>query len=286
LLALRGRRCGRSPTAFIVSSFAGYETQAVQHGLEQFMDRIKAHLLEGLKQALAEPGEQRLFRSGKLPGLFRSRHGASSEAARQALHEGLLHVIRTEPNGKLQMDWVRPTPQAVEFLHAHESPAAALKELHAELYLTQQGLPAWVSQLQQRLETLAGQLSAEVQSVARRLNSLSQRVEQAIARIEAARPHVSEQLAELVPWANAAVCYLDRRLETGEGPCALSELFAALRTQQSALTVAEYHAGLRRLFDRGVVRLLTFAGTNGLPEPEYALLDGVHTYYFATRGGK
>ena len=41
------------------------------------MDKLTEVLLEALKQALAEPGEQRLFRSGKLPGLFSSRSGTA-----------------------------------------------------------------------------------------------------------------------------------------------------------------------------------------------------------------
>ena len=34
-------------------------------------------ILDALKAALAAPGDHRLFRSGKLPGLFPSRTGAS-----------------------------------------------------------------------------------------------------------------------------------------------------------------------------------------------------------------
>ena len=44
-------------------------------------DKVTEALVEGLKQALAEPGEQRLFKSGKLTGLFPGRTGANAEAA-------------------------------------------------------------------------------------------------------------------------------------------------------------------------------------------------------------
>ena len=45
----------------------------------------------------------------------------------------------------------------------------------------------------------------------------------------------------------------------------------------------DFHVGLRRLHDRGVLRLLPFEGPDGPPEPEYALLDGPAMYYFAAR---
>src|SRR6266480_3622140 len=81
-------------------------------------DKVEFALLQALKQALAEPGEQRLFRSGKLPGLFPSRTGANAMAASGAVSEGLLEVVRTEEKGKLTVEWVRLTPAGVSFLHA------------------------------------------------------------------------------------------------------------------------------------------------------------------------
>jgi hypothetical protein len=248
------------------------------------MDRVTTLLLDTVKQALAESQEQRLFRSGKLPGLFPSRSGSSGEAARRAVQDGLLEVIRTETRGKLLIEWVRPTGRAVDFVHAHESPSAALKELQTVLAATHQGLPSWLGQLQARLDELAAQFGAEVQAMGQRLDTLQRRVEEAIARIEASQPQVSERLADLVPWANEMLLYLERRLETGgETPCPLSELFSALRSSHPELTVFEFHAGLRRLHDRGILRLLPFESVQGLPEPEYALLDGVTTYYYAVR---
>lgn len=53
---------------------------------------------------------------------------------------------------------------------------------------------------------------------------------------------------------------------------------------QPDLTIADYHAGLRRLHDRAALRLLPYEGPNELPEPEYALLDAAATYYYVARG--
>ena len=47
-------------------------------------DKATDILVEALKLAAAEPGEQRLYKSGKLEGLFASRSGQSAEAAARA----------------------------------------------------------------------------------------------------------------------------------------------------------------------------------------------------------
>src|SRR5262249_26841400 len=119
------------------------------------MDKTREIVLAALKQALAEPAEQRLFRSGKLAGLFPSRTGPSAEASTQALREGLFEVVRTETKGKTVVEWVRPTPKGVDFLHKHESPVRAMDELRAVLQMTREGIPVWVTEIRQTLNALA-----------------------------------------------------------------------------------------------------------------------------------
>ena len=63
-------------------------------------DRVTEALLEALRLALCTPGEQRLYKSGKLDGLFPGRAGVNGEAAARTLREGLLEVTRTETRGK------------------------------------------------------------------------------------------------------------------------------------------------------------------------------------------
>src|SRR2546428_6916529 len=88
---------------------------------ERPMDRVAETLLAALRAALTA-GEQRLYRSGKLDGLFPGRTGTASAAAQQALRDGLLEVVRTETKGRTTIDWVRIAPRGVDFLHEHESP--------------------------------------------------------------------------------------------------------------------------------------------------------------------
>src|SRR5262245_23754299 len=87
------------------------------------------HTIDALKTAIESPGEHRLFRWGKLAGLFPSRVGDSGAAATRALRDGLLEITRSEIRGKLVVEWVKATPRALEFVHDHDSPKALLREL-------------------------------------------------------------------------------------------------------------------------------------------------------------
>jgi hypothetical protein len=251
------------------------------------MDTNTQTLVESLKQALAQPGEQRLFRSGKLPGIFASRTGASGEAAAQALREGLVEVTRNETKGKATTEWARVTPRGLEFIHQHESPVQALRDLQAVLKTTQDGVPLWMSELQKELQTLGGRLTEEAQKITHRIETLSQRVAEALARAEANQPQVPADLACAIPWAANALDYLEHRKTAGLAiSCALPDLFAAMRARQPELTVSEFHAGLRKLYERNIVRLLPHEGADPLPEPEYALLEGAATFYYVAQAQK
>lgn len=248
-------------------------------------DKVTEALLDALKLALAEPGEQRLFKSGKLSGLFPSRSGANAEAAVQALRDHLLEIVRTETKGKTTIEWVRLTPRGVDFVHDHESPILVLRELRTVLQTTRDGVPLWLADLRRDVQTLGTQLADEVQRVLHQLEALQQRVEEALRRADASGPQVPDGVRSAVPWALEALAYLDRRQTGGAGSeCALPELFAALREQHADLTLTTFHDGLRRLRDSRALRLLPFTDlTQQLPEPEYALLDGASMFYYVSR---
>src|SRR5580700_5274533 len=132
-------------------------------------DKEEFALIQALKQALAEPGEQRLYRSGKLPGLFATRTGANAAAAGRALGEGLFEIVRTEEKGKFIVEWVRLTPIGVSFLHAHEAPRAVLEELHAALQTTKAGVPVWLDGMRQDMQAFADRLVTEMDRLMHRL---------------------------------------------------------------------------------------------------------------------
>jgi uncharacterized protein (TIGR03382 family) len=181
---------------------------------------------------------------------------------------------------------VRITPKGVNFLHDQEAPVQVLRELRSLLQADQQGIPLWLAEVRQELQALGNRLTEQVQDHVRQMAALEKRVDEALRRADLAGPYVPESLAAALPWAVAALAYLQRRRAGGaNGHCPLPELFAALRATQPSLALSDFHDGLRRLHDRRAVRLLPPADPGQpLPEPEYALVDGAAVYYLADLG--
>jgi hypothetical protein len=248
------------------------------------VDKVTETLLDALRQGLAEPGEHRLYRSGKLNGLFAARSGVTAEAATRAVKEGLLAVARTESKGKFETEWVQLTAKGVEFLQEHDSPRRVLEEVKDLLRVSQEGMPVWLLQMQQELRAVGERLTADVQALNKRLDELSARVESALQRADLGRLPVSNG-AMTVPWAREALAYLEKRRDGGvNGPCSLPELFDALRPHYSSLSLAAYLDGLRRLHDLRALQLLPFTDSpEKIPEPEYALADGPALLYWVKR---
>ena len=252
--------------------------------------KVEQSLIEALRQALADPGEQRLYRSGKLTGLFPSRAGTHGTAAAQALSEGLLEIVRTETKGKTIIEWVRLTPRAVEFLHQRESPLCALQELHSALQMNQQAVPVWLTEMRGALQAMDERLAADAHKWLERLDALTRRVEETLRRLEQAAPLLPPEIAQSHPWAIDALNYLDRRRLAAESAtngqtslCSLPELFAAVLRPHPSLSLTEFHEGLRRLHERRLVQLQPAASLADLPQPEYALLEGAAVLYYVAR---
>jgi hypothetical protein len=229
-------------------------------------------LLEALKTAIAIPGEHRLFRSGKLAGLFKSRVGVSAEAALATVREGWLEVARTETRGKVVTEWVRATPKAVTFVHDHDSPKSILRDLKQVLDATRTGIPAWMEEAKAEVAALSSRFEERAASLLAKLDDLATSVEAALRRAETDGPAVAEPVSRVVPWAIEALEYLDRRATTGAaGECAMPELFHAVRVKFPDLTLPGFHDGLRRLHDVRAVRLVP---GDEVDQPEYAMLAG------------
>jgi hypothetical protein len=248
------------------------------------MDRVTDALVAALRQALAGPEEHRLYRAGKLDGLFASRAGAAGAAAVQALAQELLVPTRSETKGKVVIEWVRLTPSGVDFLHQHESPVRALEEVRHALRSNQQNLPVWLDDMRATLAAVDERLAADARKWTERLDGLTRRVEDALRRLESERPLLPPEVADAYPWSVDALNYLDRRKTGGApGDCPLPELFAALTRTHATLSVGAFHEGLRRLHDRRVLRLKPAEDGTSLTHPEFALFDGGAVLYFAGR---
>jgi hypothetical protein len=240
-------------------------------------------LLDALKVAIGTPGEHRLFRSGKLAGLFASRAGLSAEAAVLAVRTGLLATARSETRGKVVTEWVRATPRAVAFVHEHDSPKSVLRELKAVLDATRAGVPAWMDAAREELAAVSARFEEQAKTMLQRLDDLADRVEAALRRAEAKAPAVADPVGRVVPWAVEALEYLDRRAGAGSAAaCPLPELFHAVRVRFPALTLPAFQDGLKRLHDVRAVRLSPVAD-GALAEPEYAVVIGGQLMYAAGR---
>src|SRR3954470_22325072 len=117
------------------------------------LEKRDATLLAGLRAALSAD-EHRLYRSGKLDGLFASKSGLAGEAAALAIREGLLEYARTETRGRFEIEWVRLTAKGVEYLYEHESPRAVLGEMRDMLSAARNGIPVWQDDMLKSLERL------------------------------------------------------------------------------------------------------------------------------------
>ncbi len=243
-------------------------------------------LLDAVKKAVAEPGEHRLYRAGKLAGLFPIRTGIYAEAALAAITEGLLETVRTETKGKMIVEWVRVTPKGVAFVHDRDSPKAVLRELREVIGQTRAGVPLWMDDAKQMIDAVSERFERQSSEMLRRLDWLAERVDSALRRADLARTLLPDPLTKLVPWANDALAYLDRRTEAGAaGACPLDELFDAIGDQTATLTVPEFHTGLQRLHHAYAIRLMTSSGTTteAQTDPEYALLVGNELCSFVLR---
>jgi hypothetical protein len=246
------------------------------------MDRAKYALLEALKAAAVEGGEVRLYRRGKLPGLFAQRTRQNAETARAALQDELLETTRVETIGKSAVEWVRVTQKGLDFLLESESPVRALAELRDALAVNDQGLPRWAAQMTARLDELSERFHAEVAEIRRCLEQMTQQTTQAIDRLESGKS--GEPVPAAVSWAQESLEYLDRRSQVGLGErCSLADLFAALKEKHAELTIRDFHAGLRRLHEGDLLALWPSNGVGDAPGPEYALLDGAAVYYYVGR---
>jgi hypothetical protein len=244
-------------------------------------ERRSELLLDGLKAAIATPGEHRLFRFGRLAGLFPSRAGLSAEAAGLALRLGLLESTRSETRGKLIVEWVQATTKAVAYVHDHDSPKSVLRELKDVLQAARDGVPVWMTEAKAELADMSFRFERRASAMLKRLDEVADRVDAALRRAEAKAPSVAEPVARLVPWAVDALEYLDHRTDGGAvAPCPLPELFHAVRARFPELPLPAFQDGVRRLHDLRAVRL---AESDIMAEPEHAVLADGKLMYAATR---
>lgn len=248
---------------------SGYESAST-------LEKRKEILIDALKLALTNEGEHRLFRSGRLAGLFPSKHGDSGEAAKQALAAGLLAHTRTESRGNFHFDWVKPTTKAAIYVADHDSPKAILRELRDVLGETKAGIPDWMERTRSELRALSNHFEQRAKDMLDRLDSLAFRVEDALRRAEAKLPGKAMEQGRqgqslAISWADTALRYIDQRKDAGFRSCPLAELFEAVSRHTSDLSIVSFHEGIKRL---AIVKALFLVQSNSV-SPEFAVVyDG------------
>lgn len=246
------------------------------------LEKRDAILLDGLRAALSGE-EHRLYRSGKVDGLFAGKTAVAGEAAALAIREGLLEYSRTEARGRFEVEWVRLTAKGVEYLYQHDSPRAILGEMRQMLAVAQSGIPTWQDEMLRSLEKLATHITDQMAQYMDKLEALSKRIDEAMRRTEATA-ELSPAMSTLVPWGVSALEYLDhRRAGGGTGGCPLPELFGAVHGKHSTITMRDFHDGLRRLADNRAVKLSPWAGPGSIPQPEYAMMAEGKLMYLVSR---
>ncbi len=226
-------------------------------------DKSTQLLLDALSRAAAEPTGLPLYGSKGSPGLFVAT-SAARFAAQRCLDEALVRVLRREPRGKSEQDICAITDKGLQYLLTQASPRQVLEDLVRAVEARQAQLGELVHAARQAQVSLDG-----LRDVVRRV---------------LAQP---EQAADADDWLPAALAHLDRWHAAGTSEdCPLPELYRELCQGRPALTVGQFHDGLRRLHAQGQIYLHPWTGPLcDLPQPTLALLVGhVIAFYASLRG--
>lgn len=215
-------------------------------------------LVEALGRAVRVPAGLPLHGSKKTPGLFASSTTAR-QAARLCKDQGLLHVVRTETQGTKVHEVCALTEKGLTYLLAQADPRQVLEDL---------------------LRTLDEQLACARQSQEDFL-SLKTTIEKVLQQLsgESLSTGISNGSES---WQEALLAHLAQRRNDGSD-CPLPELYRRAQTSSPALTIGQFHDGLRHLHQRQQLYLHPWSGPlYDLPEPALALLVGHEIAYYAS----
>ena len=275
-------------------------------------DKVTQQILDALTRAAAEPAGTVLYGTKSEPGLFPAT-AAAKPAARKALDDGLLEVIRTETKGKQTRELAVATDQGLQFLLAQSSPKQVLEDF-VRVLEEREGQIAELVQATTRISTTLAGLKSTVamvlpQVVAQRItpnrllnsNELPNRpavsvnghttghhpaattmptvVTRSVATLT--RPVVAE-LEDLTGAILSRICDWAASATAGQD-CPLPELYRSLSTREVPPSVGVFHDCLRQLHDDHRIYLHPWTGPlYALPEPAYALLVGHNIGYYAS----
>jgi hypothetical protein len=239
------------------------------------VDKSQPLILEALSRAAAQPAGLPLHGNKKMPGLFASSR-AAKQLAKRCKDDGLLRVMRTETRGKTVQEICALAEQGLAYLLQHASPKQLLENLVRELEARQAQLTDLVATAQQMQTNLEG------------LRALADRVLNGVHRPPSTNgtpaANGSGDAADADAWLADALTHLRSwRGSAGLEDCPLPELYRAVQGSTPALTIGQFHDGLRRLHAQHQIYLHPWSGPlYELPEPALALLIGHVVAYYAS----
>jgi len=271
-------------------------------------DKFTQLLLDALTRAAVEPAGLPLFSGKNEVGLF-PNSAQAKPAAKKAIDEGLLRLVRSESRGKTSRDVYAATDAGLTFLLQAANPKQILEDFVRLLEQREQQVAELLLTLRAMAESLAGmralagkvlpqvcstRISAEVeasraeQRLVAESGSVSRTGERPMngamtlespprlaASVGDERDELAEaMLARLSDWSASAGAGQD---------CPLPELYRSLSCRESAPSIGMFHDCLRALHAAGQVYLHPWTGPlYALPEPSYALLVGHNIAYYAS----
>jgi hypothetical protein len=258
-------------------------------------DKFTPLILDAITLAATEPRGLPLFQGKADAGLFPSATAGKS-AARKALDEGYLQVVRTETIGKATRELTAATAKGLQWLVESQSPKKVLEDFVRVL----EARETQVTELVQTAHRLAESLTGLKTTIAQILPQiLSERVStsddhypglrngtpmktlsrnsEAVALLE---PVTDLEdlggaiLARLSDWSSSAIAGQD---------CPLPELFRSLSLRATPPSLGIFHDCIRKLHDEHRIYLHPWTGPlYALPEPSTALLVGHNIAYYAS----
>lgn len=238
------------------------------------VDKATPLILEALSRAAAQPAGVPLHGSKGKPGLFASS-ATAKQLAKRCKDDGLLRVVRTETRGKTVQEICALSEQGLAYLLNQASPKIILENLVRQVEARQGQLTdliAAAKQIQANLEGLKEITEKALRGAQHPSGCNGTPAGNGIASATAS-DWVAAVITHLRTWRGSA----------GLEDCPLPELYRAAQASTPALSIGQFHDGLRRLHAQHQIYLHPWSGPlYELPEPALALLIGHVVAYYAS----
>jgi hypothetical protein len=238
-------------------------------------DKPTQLLVDALGRAAADPAGLPLHGNKSVPGLF-PVSPAARQAAQRCKDEGYVRVVATRARGKAVQEVCAITEKGLAYLLSQVNPRQVLEDLVRAVEARQaqvSELVAAARQTQAGFEALRALAELVLQQVQQRREPAPLPCDKAAGAANGTPSWTAAALAELARWQAAGA----------SEDFALPALFRAVRPGVPALTLGQFHDGLRRLHDQGQIYLHPWTGPlYEIPEPAYALLIGHAVAYYAS----